>query len=319
MPSTSLVKQQGVSLLEVIIAAAIGGLLMAAMSGVVGGALEAERSTRLQNEALQQTRFALLRMVTAIGKTRHLMIPLAENPVTAWKESERNVLAVTLDPALDRNKDGWADANNDKDFLDVNRNLLRGVGEPERIDEDTSADNTSDAKSGIIGIDDDGDGFTDESGTPDDDEDTTNDEDRQDGLDNDSDGSMDEDPSGDLANDGMPGIIGIDDDVDGFTDEGSSSMKVDDDEDGLKDEDWLDPVVYYLNGTTLMERLPTINASSGSDYSAYPIVENVSQLLVKRSLGGNGSTVLAEITLTLSPPGIEPVSLKTTVVVGSGL
>jgi len=323
MGSASCANQQGLSLLELLTAIAIAGLLMAAISGVVGSALNAQSSSGAKNDTLQQARFAMQRMVNAVSKSRYLMIPLGENPVTAWKESERDVLAVTLDPTLDRNKDGWADANNDKDFQDVNQNFWRDTGEPERIDEDFGSDNTNDGKPGIIGIDDDGNGSIDASGVTkpeeDNDEDGASVEDAIDGLDMDNDGSIDEDINRDMNFDGMPGIVGIDDDFDGLIDEGGTSYKSNDDEDGSSDEDWLDPVVYYLNGTTLMERMPNINAGSGSDYSEYPIADNVSQLLVKRSIGGNGRTVLVEITLTLSPPGLEPVTLNTRIGVGSGL
>ena len=300
-----------------IIAVAIASVLIAAISGVVGRALDAERNTRLQNDSLQQTRFALKRMLTAVGKTRRLLIPLAENPATAWKESERNLLAVTLDPTLDRNKDGWADANNDKDFLDVNKNGSRDVGEPERIDEDLAGDNTNDNAKGIYLIDDNGDGIIDNSGTSEDnDEDGVVNEDPVNGIDDDNDQSIDEDIPEDMESDGKPGKKGIDDDLDGAIDEGQPP---DDDEDGVKDEDWLDPVVYYLNGTTLMERLPNINPVDGRDFTAYPITENVSQLLVKRIMGNDGTTVLVNITLTLSPPGADPVTLNTTIAAGSRL
>ncbi len=117
-------EQQGLSLLEVLISVAIAGLLIAAISGMIGAALNTERGTRVQNDSLQQARFAMQSMVNAVSKSRQLLLPLGENPATAWSESQRNVLAVTLDPTLDRDKDGWADANNDKDFLDVNINVI---------------------------------------------------------------------------------------------------------------------------------------------------------------------------------------------------
>jgi len=302
-------------------AVTLAAILLLGLSDVVGTALRAEQESRLQNDTLQQARFAMQQMVNAVSKTRRLMIPLGENPATAWKESERNVLAVTLDPTLDRDKDGWADANNDKDYLDVNNNGSRDAGEPERIDEDPGGDVTNDAAPGIVGIDDDGDGVVDEQHTgggplnEDDDEDGVANEDGWDGLDNDADNSLDEDPEKDMTGDGLPGKGLVDDDLDGTIDEGD---KNDDDEDGVVDEDWLDPVVYYLNGTTLMERMPNINPSSGADYTAYPIAENVSQFLVRRIPGNNGST-LVEITLTLSPPNARPVTLTTRVNVGSGL
>jgi hypothetical protein len=246
------------------------------------------------------------------------MIPLGDNTATtAWKESERNVLAVTLDPTLDRDKDGWADANNDKDYLDVNKSGTRDTGEPERIDEDSDKDNNNDGQAGITGIDDDGDGTVDGLSVHDNDEDSRNFEDSINGIDDDGDGSIDEDIDNDMTGDGQPGVTGVDDDFDGSIDEGIKND--DDDEDDLVSEDWLDPVVYFLNGTTLMERLPNINPIDGTDYTQYPIAENVSQFLVKRITGGNGTTALVDITLTLTPLNAEPVTLNTRIGAGSGL
>lgn len=115
--------------------------------------------------------------------------------------------------------------------------------------------------------------------------------------------------------DGRSGISGVDDDYDGSIDEENSD---DDDEDGVRDEDWIDSQVFFLNGTTLMERMPNINPADGTAYTEYAIAENVSQFRVERLAGNNGRT-LADITLTLSPAGGNPVSLNTRVVVSSGL
>jgi prepilin-type N-terminal cleavage/methylation domain-containing protein len=312
--------QKGITLLELLIAVAMAGVLVAGISGVITAALNAGQSAHLQNDTLQQASFAMQRMTHAISKSRQLRLPLGENTSTAYSESVRKVLAVALDPTLDRDNDGWADANNDKDFLDVNKNGSRDVGEPERIDEDADLDQDSDGQAGIAGIDDDGDDTVDDGtgamARHDDDEDGQSDEDVINGLDDDGDGSIDEDPFSDMNNDSKPGIAAVDDDLDGTIDEGN---KDDDDEDGLVIEDWFDNQVYYQNGTTLMERLPDINATDGTQYTAYPIAENVSQLRVERVMGNDGSTVLVDITLTLSPPGGVPVTLNTRAAIGSGL
>jgi prepilin-type N-terminal cleavage/methylation domain-containing protein len=312
--------QTGLTLLETLIAVAIAGILLAAISGFVNTALNAGQSTHSQNDTLQQARFAMQLMNRAVSKSRQLRIPLGENSTTAWSESIRNVLAVSLDPTLDRNKDGWADANNDKDFLDVNKNGARDAGEPERIDEDFDLDSNSDGMPGIINIDDDGDGTVDEGNSAlarhDDDEDGQADEDVINGLDDDSDGAIDEDPFSDMNNDGKAGVSGVDDDLDGTVDEGDQN---DDDEDGSVIEDWADEQVFFLSGTTLMERLPNINGADGTAYMEYAIAENASQFRVERVVGANGSTVLVDITLTLSPPVGDPVSLNTRVAVGGGL
>jgi prepilin-type N-terminal cleavage/methylation domain-containing protein len=312
--------QQGITLLETLIAVAIAGILIAAISGFINTALNAGQSTHMQNDTLQQARFAMQRMTRAASKSRQLRIPLAENTTTAWSESVRNVLAVSLDPTLDRNKDGWADANNDKDYLDANKSGARDAGEPERIDEDFDLDSNSDGKPGIMNIDDDGDGTIDEgSGAMtrhDDDEDGNADEDVVNGLDDDSDGAIDEDPFKDMNGDTKAGMINVDDDFDGSIDEGSND---DDDEDGSVIEDWADDQVFFLSGTTLMERLPNLNAADGSAYTEYPVADNVSQFRVERVLAADGNSVLVDISLTLSPPGASVVSLNTRVAVGSGL
>jgi prepilin-type N-terminal cleavage/methylation domain-containing protein len=308
--------QNGLSLIELLIAVTIAGFLIAGMQGLVGIALDAESSTRARNDSLQQGRFAMQLMVKSVRMTRRLMIPLSENPNTVYSESDRDVLAVTLDPTLDRNKDGWADANNDKDYLDINNNGSRDSGEPERIDEDLGNDITNDTESGIIGIDDDGDGRIDEDNASDDDEDGAVDEDKQDSVDNDADGSIDEDTAKDMNKDNAPGIAGVDDDYDGTVDEGNSD---DDDEDGLRDEDWLDPVVYFLNGTTLIQRVPNINPVDGSDYQENPVADNVSSFQVKRFPQGGGRAVLVEIILEITSSDGELVVFNTSVGVGSGL
>jgi prepilin-type N-terminal cleavage/methylation domain-containing protein len=312
--------QKGLTLLEILIAVAIAGVLITALSGVINTALNAGQSTHMQNDTLQQARFAMQRMSRAVSKSRQLRIPLGENPATPSPqlESVRNVLAVSLDPNLDRDKDGWADANNDKDFLDVNKNGTRDAGEPERIDEDTGNDATNDGKAGIAGIDDDNDGAVDEGASTDNDEDSISFEDTINDTDDDGDGSIDEDFGKDMNGDGKSGTSGVDDDFDGTIDEGNSNT-ADDDEDGVGGEDWIDSQVFFLNGTTLMERMPNINPDDGTAYSEYVIAENVTQFRVERVLGANGSTVLVDITLTLSPSSGQPFSLNTRVGIGSGL
>jgi len=309
-------KQSGLTLIELLIAVTIAGFLITGMQGLVSKALNAETSTRIRNDSLQQGRFAMQLMVKSVRMTRRLMIPLAENTNTVYSESERDVLAVTLDPTLDRDQDGWADGNNDKDYLDVNGNGSRDAGEPERVDEDTQGDMTNDNKSGIILIDDDGDGNIDESAVADDDEDSLFDEDKLDNIDNDNDGSIDEDMGHSMRETGSPGIQGVDDDYDGSIDEGDGK---DDDEDGPQGEDWLDPVVYFLNGTTLMQRVPNINPTDGADYQENPIVENVSDFKVIRIPQGSSGVVLVDITLEITSSDGELVSFNTRVGVGSGL
>jgi prepilin-type N-terminal cleavage/methylation domain-containing protein len=306
-------KQSGLSLIEILIAVTLAGILMAGMQGLVSLALNAESSTRARNDSLQQGRFAMQMMVKSVRMTRRLMIPFNE---IIYNESGRDVLAVTMDPTLDRDKDGWADANNDKDYLDINNNGSQDEGEPERIDEDMSHDMTNDGESGIIGIDDDGDGETDENNANDDDEDGNINEDKEGNGDDEGDGVIDEDFSFDHNNDNAPGLLGVDDDYDGTVDEGQND---DDDEDGFRSEDWLDPVVYFLNGTNLIQRIPNINPADGTDYQENPIAENVSSFQVIRIPQSNGRAVLVDITLEITSTDEEIASFNTRVGVGSGL
>jgi len=313
---TKLTREQGFTLLEILIALAIATVLIAAISGVINTALTAQTSTKAQHDNLQQARFAMQRMVNAVRQSKQLLIPLNENASTAWSESVRNVLAVSLEPTLDNNKDGWADANNDKDFLDVNKNGSRDAGEPERIDEDVNKDSSNDGASGIIGIDDDGDGSIDESSAIDNDEDGQQNEDLVNGLDDDGDGNIDEDPDQDMTGDGKAGVGDVDDDFDGQIDENPVN---DNDEDGVPGEDWLDPHVFYLNGTTLMERLPTILPANGASYNEYAIADHVSQFRVERIIASNAASTLVDITLTITPAQGNPVTLNTRIAVSGGL
>ena len=151
----------GFTLLELLVSLAIAGLLLTAISGLVNTALETRTDTGLRGNAMQDARFAMQRMVTAVRDTNRLLLPLADSPKTNWRENLREqtvpasapegdstlataVLAVTLDPDLDIDANGVADADNDKDG---------------RVDEDLGNDHTFDGASGIIGIDDDGDGI----------------------------------------------------------------------------------------------------------------------------------------------------------------
>jgi type II secretory pathway pseudopilin PulG len=296
---------RGFTLLEAALALAIAAILFGALAGLTGQSLQALTLVR-EHEALNEdARFAMERMVAAVRGTSRLLLPLAENPATPHSEAVRDVLAVALPPALDRDQDGFADADNDRD----------GSG-----DEDPPGDTTRDDANGIVGIDDDGDvdeGGTDGGGTyGDDDEDGSFDEDPVNGFDDDGDGSVDEDPAGDWNGDGQPGIAGVDDDADGSIDEGTRS---DDDEDGVVNDDSLDTLAFFLAGTTLVERLPNLDPTDGLDFSERPIAENVSDFRVERlAPGPNDRAVLVDITLQLATASGETVDLNTRVRVGGG-
>ena len=295
-------RSRGFTLLELLVVLVAGSLLLAGLSGVVGQSLRTWSVVSERQDLTQQARFAMDRMITAANETSRLLVPLPENPVTGQSESVRDVLAVTLGPGVDRDNDGFADADNDRDGI---------------IDEDVSDDNTNDGAPGLIGIDDDNDGLIDEGSFRDDDEDGTSNEDDSNGLDDDGDSNVDEDFDGDMNGDFDPGVSGVDDDGDGFVDEGN---REDDDEDGLVNEDWLDPVVFLLNGTTLLERVPSLDPVDGTDFRESVLAEDVSQFRVERlPPGPDDRALLVELILTLSSAGGEVISLSSLVRVGGGL
>ena len=293
-------QSSGLTLVEVLGSLAIGALLFAALAGV---ALESTRALEIATgsaELEQDAQFALDRMVDAVRASRRLLVPKPERPSTAYSESQRNVLAVTLDASLDRDGDGFADADNDRDG---------------RIDEDTGDDATNDAAAGIVGVDDDGDGSIDEGANGDDDEDGATNEDKSDGVDNDADGLVDEDMDKDANDDGKPGIAAVDDDGDSSVDEGN---REDDDEDGQKNEDWLDARVFRLVGTALVERLPDPNASSGTAFTERTIATGVSDFRVTYfPSAGAGLPPTLGISLTLAGPGGAAAAVDTRVRLGA--
>ena len=117
-----------------------------------------------------------------------------------------------------------------------------------------------------------------------------------------------------MNGDGAPGIAGFDDDGDGQIDEGDIN---DDDEDGNVDEDWLDVVVFYLQGDDLVERHPvpwdeTANGTlTGRDFVISTIAEDVTRLRIERLLPSGGGEQLLDITLELTGASGETVSLQT--------
>jgi len=321
--------QAGFTLVELLLAMVLAAILIVGLSGVTGQILDTRDHVTDRNELNRQARFAMDQMVRMVGHTRLLLLPLADKTPTTFVENIREqtipasapppgstfataVLAVTLPATFDLDGDGIPDADNDGDG---------------RFDEDLPADVTHDNKPGIAGIDDDGAGYVDYSFSPitDDDEsaDFSSDEDPLNGIDDDGDGIVDEDPSADINGDACPGICGVDDDGDNNVDEGGIN---DDDEDGRTDEDWYDPVVFYLNADTLMRRTPVPWDESGGgvvtglDFITSVIAENVTRFRVERLPAMAGGVQLVDLTLELtSPDSSETVSLQTRVRVGGAL
>lgn len=316
--------QKGFTLVELIIATIMAVLLFAAMEGVISQALDANKATQLHNDSMQEARFAMERMVRAVGHSRLLLVPLNDKPFTNWPENIREetippsapigdstnataVLAVALPEYVDLDADGFPDADNDRDG---------------RIDEDPPGDVTWDLASGITLIDDDGDGLVDEGNNESDDESSTVNDDPINGIDDDVDNNVDEDPNNDNNGDGCPGLCGVDDDGDGLVDEGSSD---DDDEDGVSDEDFYGTIVFYLDNGVIKERMPVpwdISGGgliSGLDYITSDIATNVTRFRVERLPQGGDRDILIDLTLEITPPDGEMVNLNTRVRVGGAL
>jgi hypothetical protein len=126
-----------------------------------------------------------------------------------------------------------------------------------------------------------------------------------------------------MNGDGCSGVCRVDDDGDGQIDEGAVA---DDDEDGLSDEDGLNPVVFYLDNSTLVQRTPvpwdadSSGQIDGRDFIEKALVEDVSRFRVERLPLNNRSHVLVDLTLELtSQKSGETVSLHTRVRVGAAL
>ena len=324
-------RSRGFTYIEMLIAVTITGLIMLGLMGLIGTATDAGDAARTRNDLVREARFALNRMTDMARRSPRLMLPMRDKSATNWPEHIREqtippsppigdsifasaVLAITLPHDIDLDQDGVPDADDDGDGL---------------FDEDLPNDNTHDFHPGIVGIDDDGDGQVDENGSDwwDDDEfGGFFNEDPANGIDDDGDGNIDEDTASDMNADGCPGICGVDDDGKGDIDEGSAD---DDDEDGDTFEDPYDPVVYYLNGQSLIERLParwnTDGISTpdgpvdGRDFIEAPIAENVTRLRVERIDTGAGFDLVDLVLELTDPQSGESISLQTQVRVGGAL
>lgn len=300
----------GFTLVELLIALALSAMLFTGLGGLVGQAFNTRDTIHNNNDLTRQARFAMDQMARAVSTSPQLLLPFNDKLWSSTvEENIHNVLALKVDHVVDLDGDGIPDADDDGDG---------------RFDEDPSGDVTNDGASGIYLIDDDVDGNIDEiSNVESDDESTSINDDPVDGVDDDDDQNLDEDPPGDINADGCPGVCGVDDDGDGSVDE---SSVLNDDEDNLVDEDWINPVVFHLIGTQLIQRTPVPWDEDGDadidgrDFVESVIADNVSQFRVER-LSTNGERyVLVDLTLELTSPITgENVSLNTRVRVGGAL
>lgn len=218
-------RERGSTLVELLMALAIMGIVSVAAAGLLSSSLQAYGEGRGRFDLQREGLLAMERMTGAVRVSTYLLVPNSHGRI-------RDVLAVS----------GLVNDDGDCYF-----------GDPlfPMIDEDLASDMNEDGRNGVEDVDDDGDGSTDETGATlhgaDDDEDGVSDEDPLNGIDDDGDGAVDEDLGGDSTDDGAPGHAGIDDDGDGEVDEGSV---YDDDEDGTLGEQGLHPVVFELDPST---------------------------------------------------------------------
>ncbi len=320
---------RGFTLIELMVAVAVASIIMLGLAGVIGQALHSNSVVHAKNKLNRDAHFAMAQMSTAVQETRHLLLPLSDNPNTDWPENIREqtvppsapigsstlataVLAVTLPETIDLDADGIADADNDDDGL---------------IDEDLNTDMNDDSAPGLYLIDDNGNGQVDDStnASPneDNDEDGLTGEEILNGLDDDGDGSIDEDLSSDMTRDFASGVIGVDDDDDGSIDEFN---KNDDDEDGKSDEDGYESLVFYLQGQVLKKRTPvpwdedSSGVIDGRDFIVSDIADKVTRFRVERVPVLVGAADLVVITLELTDAdSAQSVSLKTRLRVGGAL
>jgi prepilin-type N-terminal cleavage/methylation domain-containing protein len=202
--------RDGLSLIELLLATAILAILAAAGSGLVSSALQSHNQS-LSRASLYEDGMRIMDRVTeGIRGTTLVMVPNGRGPV-------RNLLVLSANV----NDDGAPEYYFNDTLFPM-------------ADEDPKSDMNNDAKAGVKGVDDDGDGAVDEGNANDDDEDGTSDEETLNGLDDDGDGNIDEDLAEDINKDGKPGFAGINDDGDGGVDEGDYR---DDDEGGAYNED----------------------------------------------------------------------------------
>lgn len=313
----------GFTLIEVLIATALGALIVTSVSTLLPVFTATRSDIEERLELTRQADFALQQMARALGESRRLLVPQPDKSGTAFRENVREetvpasppesgslkataVLAVSLSSRFDLDGDGFADADNDRDGL---------------LDEDLPGDTTNDSEPGVSQVDDGGNGLVDEGFFADEDDDerlNVSNEDPVNGVDDDGDGDIDEDSNNDMNGDNAPGLAGIDDDGDGQVDEGNVD---DDDEDGQADEDWIDAVVFSLQGSTLEWRQPVpwdetgSNGIDGRDWRVSTLAENVSLLRFERIAGG-GRFELVDIRIALTGASGQVVQLETRVRAG---
>lgn len=305
-PDTAPRHSGGFTYVELLTALVISAVVFLGIQDLIHRSTQALDTVTDEAWVNSEAQWAMQRVLRAIRRSRVLFLPTPDKPGTLLiDESVRELVALSQDPEIDRDNDGFGDPDDDRDG---------------RVDEDLGDDIQSDGEPGIKDIDDNKDLLTDSpSAFPmDDDESGTlilpdNDEDPINGVDDDGDGLIDEDPGADMNGDGFPGIEGVDDDGDGDTDEGDVE---DDDEDGAKNEDPYNVVVFRKSGSLLLERTPKIRGPH-DQYTERTLLDNVSLFQVEWVPVAGGRSTLLEVTLQVTTPDGETITLNSRVRVGS--
>lgn len=281
----SIVKSaRGLTLVELLLAVTVLSLMALAFFSITHTTLRSWAHAGDRDEVTERGRAALERITQRVREAHRVLLPFQFAPLDT---STHRILCVAL--GVDNDGDG-------------------------RVDEDSYDVYQDGTASGLPGLDDDWDGSIDEGSPWNDDESGDYDEDALDGVSNDGDSWIDEDWGADMNGDGAPGVAYIDDDNDGWVDEGSVN---DDDEDGWSDEDPIEPLVYYvdpaerppvlaefhpLDGTTVL--VTNLYYESEEDYADGFRVTRVNLV--------NGTTVL-HISLRLMTEAGELAEFRTTV------
>jgi prepilin-type N-terminal cleavage/methylation domain-containing protein len=273
--------EKGLTLVELLMAIAIFGLIAAGAATLLSASLGAQVQGEANYKLYQEGLIIMERLTSEVKITTLLHIP--------------NHYPPPPDPPLPRTILAFSDNTNDDDDY-----YFGETGDPlfPRFDEDTD-DQLFWAGFGIPGLDDDGDGNIDDGAAKDDeDEDGTTDEEILNGLDDDDDGNVDEDLASDANQDSKPGISGMDDDGDSSVDEGNVE---DDDEDGDRDEDSPNLILYChgANGvcqgnTTLYKVVPDSN--TGMTGAIYTTISD--RVTLFRTTYINAAMIKIELTLT---------------------
>ena len=259
--------EKGLTLVELLMAIAIFGLIAAGATTLLSATLGAQAQGEANYKLYQEGLIIMERLAGEVKTTTLLHIPNNHTPV-------RTILALSSNV----NEDG--DSYFDDDLFP-------------RIDED-GTNPIFTTGYGIPGFDDNGNGTADDClNKRDDDEDNVYDEEKLNGIDDDGDGNIDEDLTEDNNQDGEAGIKDMDDDGDSSVDEGNAE---DDDEDGDENEDGPNIILYSFDApnTTLSKITP--DPGSGMTGAVYATVSERVTFFQTEYI--DADKILIELTLT---------------------